>query len=87
LIRLKELKIECASKEENPPNVPQLRLIENLKRKVYRNKNHPKVKKCLMAKTRKELKSIESTGIRKAMKELPAKAHILGITFFFSGNM
>jgi hypothetical protein len=83
LIQLKELKIEWVSKEENPPNVPQLRLIENLKkRSVYSNKNHPKVRKCFMAKTRKELKSIETTGIRKAMKEVPAKAHILGKTFF-----
>jgi hypothetical protein len=38
-----------------------------------------------MAKIRKELKFIETAGIRKAMKEVPAKArkaHILGVTFF-----
>jgi hypothetical protein len=38
-----------------------------------------------MAKIIKELKSIETMGIRKAMKEVPAKAqeaHRLGATFF-----
>jgi hypothetical protein len=42
--------------------------------------------KCLLARIRKELKSIETnTGIRKAMKEILAKArkdHRLGETFF-----
>jgi hypothetical protein len=31
LIQLKELKIEYVAKEENPPNVPQTRPIENFK--------------------------------------------------------
>jgi hypothetical protein len=38
-----------------------------------------------MAKIRKELKSIEITGIRKVMKEVPAKArkaHRLAVTVF-----
>jgi hypothetical protein len=35
-----------------------------------------------MGKIRKELKSIETMGILKAMKEVPAKAHRLGVTFF-----
>jgi hypothetical protein len=35
-----------------------------------------------MAKIRKELKSIETTGIHKFMKKVPAKAHRLGATFF-----
>jgi hypothetical protein len=30
-----------------------------------------------------QIKSIETTGIRKAMKEVPAKAHRLGVTFFW----
>jgi transposase len=84
LVRLEELKIE-----ENPPNVPQIRPIEkfwaNLKRKVYSDNYRPKDVECLMTKVRKELKSIETTGIRKAMKEVPAKAqkaHRLGVTFF-----
>jgi hypothetical protein len=37
----------------------------------------------MMAKIRKELKSIETTGIHKAIKEEPAKAHKLGVTFFY----
>jgi transposase len=78
LVRLEELKIKYVSKEENPPNVPQIRPIENfwanLKRKVYSINYRSKDVKCLMAKIRKELKSIETTGIRKAMKEVPAKA-------------
>jgi hypothetical protein len=39
-----------------------------------------------MAKIRKELKPIETTGIRKAMKEVPVKArkaNKLSITFVF----
>jgi hypothetical protein len=78
LVRLEEPKIEDAPKEENPRNVPQIRPIEkfwaNLKRKVYSNNYRPKHVKCLMAKIRKELKSIEAKGIHKAMKEPPAKA-------------
>jgi hypothetical protein len=77
LVRLEEIKIDYVSKEENPPNVPQIRPIENfwanLKRKVYSNNYRPKHEKCVMAKIRKELKSIETTGIRKAMKKVPAK--------------
>jgi hypothetical protein len=41
-----------------------------LKGKVYSNNYHLKDVKWLMAKIRKELKSIETTGIRKAMKEV-----------------
>jgi hypothetical protein len=40
-----------------------------------------------MTKIRKELKSIETTRIRKAPKEVPAKAqkdHKLGVTFLAS---
>jgi hypothetical protein len=60
---------------KNSPNVAQLRPIKNiltkLKRKIYSNNNNPKAVKGLIAKIRKELKSIE-TGVRKAMKEAPA---------------
>jgi hypothetical protein len=59
----------------------------NLKKKVYSNNYRPKDGKCLMAKIRKELKSIETTGIRKAMRETPAKAqkaHKFGATCFAS---
>jgi hypothetical protein len=77
-------------KEESPPNVPQIRQIKffwtNLKTKVYSNNYRPKDVQCLMAKIRKNLKSIETTGIYKTMKEIAAKAqkaHILGVAFFF----
>jgi hypothetical protein len=45
-----------------------------LKKKVYSNNYRPKDVKCLIAKIRKELKSIESTGICEAIKEALAKA-------------
>jgi hypothetical protein len=78
LVRLEELKIEYIPNEENPQNVPQIRPVENsranLKRKVCRNNYRPKDVKYLMAKIKKELKSIETTGICKAKQELRAKA-------------
>jgi hypothetical protein len=86
LVRLKELKIEYVPKEENPPNDPQLRPIEkfcaNLKRKVYSNNYCPKDVKCLMAKIRKELKSLKTTGSRKAIKDVPSKGPQTGCKFF-----
>jgi hypothetical protein len=45
-----------------------------MKKKVYSNNYRPKDVKCLIAKIKKELKSIESTGICEAIKELLAKA-------------
>jgi hypothetical protein len=48
LVRLEELKIEYVPKEENPPNVPQIRPIENsrdnLKKKVH--SNNLSLKRC-----------------------------------------
>jgi hypothetical protein len=58
-----------------------------LKKKVYSNNYLPKDVKCLMAKIKKDLNSIETTGIRKGIKEIPAKArkaHGLSVTFFAS---
>jgi hypothetical protein len=55
--------------------------------KVYSNNYRSKDVKCLMAKIRKELMSIETTGIRKAIIEVlekAQKAHRLGVTFFAS---
>jgi hypothetical protein len=53
LARLEELKIEYVPKEENPPNVPQIRSIDNfcaiLKNKVSRSNYSPNDLKCLMA--------------------------------------
>jgi hypothetical protein len=61
-------------KGRNPPNVPQLRPIKNfwaiLKKKTYCNNYRPKGVKCLMTMIRKE--SIETTRIRKAMKDVSA---------------
>jgi transposase len=77
LVRLEELKIEYVPKVDSPPNTPQIRKIENfwanLKGKVYSKNYRPKDVKCLMEKIRKELKSIETTGIHKTMKV--RKAH------------
>jgi hypothetical protein len=57
-------------------------LSEIEKEGVHSKNYRPKDVKFLIAKIRKELKSIETTGTRKAMKEVPAKAHRLGATFF-----
>jgi hypothetical protein len=69
LVRLVKLKI---AKEENPTKIPQIRPIvnfwANLKRKVYSNNYSTKDVKCFMEKIKKELNSIETMGIRKAMK-------------------
>jgi hypothetical protein len=83
LVWLEELKIEYAPKEENPPNVPQIRPIKNL----WAEEEHLSSKRCKVhdGKDQKELNSIETTGIHKAMKEAPAKArkaHRLEVTFF-----
>jgi hypothetical protein len=63
---------------KSTPNVPQLRSIVNfwasLKRKGNSKNFCPKDVMCLMAKIRKELKAIEFTGIREAMKEVTEKA-------------
>jgi hypothetical protein len=73
LDRLEELNIEYVP--DNKPKVLQLRPIENfwanLKRMVYSNNYRPKEVKCLMAKMMAgQLKSIETTGNRKAMKKV-----------------
>jgi hypothetical protein len=85
LVQLEELKIEYVPKEENPLNVPQIWPIENFWANLKRNNYCPKDVKCLMTKIRKQLKSIETKRIRKAMKEVPAKArktHRLGLIYF-----
>jgi hypothetical protein len=66
LARLEEPKINYVPNEENSLSVPQLWPIENYRPKVR------KMVKCLMAKIRKELKSIKTTRMGKAMKEVPA---------------
>jgi hypothetical protein len=71
-----------------------IRAIENfwanLKRKVYSNNYPPKDVNCFMAKISKELMSIESTGLCKAMKEVPAKArkaHKMDVTFIYKKSV
>jgi hypothetical protein len=62
LVRLEIIRIEYVPKEEYPPDVPQIRPIENfwatLKSKDDSNNYRPKDVKCLMVKIRKELQSI-----------------------------
>jgi hypothetical protein len=53
-------------------------VFANLKKRVYCNNYRPKDVKCLMAKIRKELNSIETTEICKAIKEVP----LTGCNFF-----
>lgn len=86
---LKDKKIEFVPKEMNPPNVPQLRPIEtfwaNLKRKVYENGYRAKNVDSLVLKIKKELKTINTEGIQRAMSELPKKirkANRNGANFF-----
>jgi hypothetical protein len=72
-----------ARKEDSPQNVPKLRPIKNfwvsLIRKIYSNNYRPKDVKCLMAKTKKELKSFENYGNSGKTRD----AHKLAVTFFF----
>jgi hypothetical protein len=56
------------SKKENKTS------LANLKMKDYSNNHCPKDVKCLMAKIREDPNCIETTRIRKAMKEAPANS-------------
>lgn len=85
----KKRQIEYVSKDFNPPNVPQLRPIENfwamLRRKVYHNSYQAKTSKNLIVKIKKELKTIALNGIQRAMREVPMKvrkATKLGVDYF-----
>lgn len=87
---LKNNKIDFVPKEMNPPNVPQLRPIEtfwaNLKRKVYENGYRAKNVDSLILKIKKVLKTINTEGIQRSMRELPKKirkANRDGANFFF----
>lgn len=86
---LKKLKIDYVPKEENPPNVPQLRPIEtfwaNLKRKVYGDGYRPKNIDCLILKIKRELRKIDTSGLMEAMRAVPQnirKADRCGADFF-----
>jgi hypothetical protein len=64
-------------KELSLLNNPQLRPIKifyaMLKRKVYHNSYQAKKPKILIVKIKKELKTIETDGIQRAMREVPIK--------------
>lgn len=89
LTELSRLGIEYIPKEQNPPNVPQLRPIENfwanLKRKVYANNYRPKNIKTLTAKIKKKLKVMDTAGTQQAMLNVPRKvrkAQRMGVKYF-----
>lgn len=69
------MNIDYVPKEMNPPNVPQLRPIEtfwaNLKREVYADGYRPKNVDLLIVKIKRVVKQIDTTGIQKAMREVP----------------
>jgi hypothetical protein len=68
LVRLEELKIEYVPKVENPPNDP-ICPIENFCANLIKNSiNYPPKDVKYLAKTRKELKSIETTEIETTKK-------------------
>jgi signal recognition particle GTPase len=69
---------------KRPTDTADQKFLRELENEVFLQQLSSKICKVLMEKIRKELKSIETTGIRKAMKELPAKAHRLGVIFFTS---
>lgn len=86
---MEALNIPYVPKCENPPNVPQLRPIEdfwaNLKRQVYANNFRPKNVKSLMNKIKLELRKIPTTTFSTAMAKVPQncrKAARRGVIFF-----
>lgn len=83
------LKIEYVPKDENPPNAPQIRPIEdfwaNLKRRVYGNNYRPKSVKKLIQKIRLELKNFPTSYFTSAMQKVPEncrKASRYGLEIF-----
>lgn len=75
LDQMKTLKIPYVPKTENPPNVPQLRPIEdfwaNLKRAVYANNYRPKNIDALIWKIKKELTKMPTSTFSSAMAKVP----------------
>lgn len=86
---MESMKIPYVLKDENPPNVPQLRPIEDfwayLKRKVYSNNFRPKTTKHLQQKIKKELANMKTLSFAASMSKVPAncrKAERIGVNFF-----
>ena len=73
---MERLNIDVVPKSANPPNVPQLRPIENfwanLKCKIYSNNFVAKtVEELIKKKTKKELKNMATRMFSSAMANLP----------------
>ena len=68
---MERLNIDVIPKSANPPNVPQLRPIENfwanLKRKIHSNNFVAKTEEELINKTKKELKNMSTRMFSSAM--------------------
>ena len=89
---MKRQNIDVVPKLANPPNVPQLRPIENfwanLKRKIYSNNFVAKTDEEfaeLINKTKKELKNMSTRMFSSAMANVPVncwKAARKGVDFF-----
>ena len=81
-------------KSANPPNVLQLRPIENfwanLKRMIYFNNFVAKTEEELIKKTKKELKNMPTRVFSSAMANVPVncrKAIRKGVEFFFQVSL
>lgn len=89
LEEMERLNIDVVPKSANPPNVPQLRPIENfwanLKRKIYSNNFVAKTEEEFINKTKKELKNMPTRIFSSAMANVPVncrKAARKGVEFF-----
>lgn len=89
LAKMEELGIPYVPKDSNPPNVPQLRPIEdfwaNLKRRVYANNFRPKTIQALIRKNKLELNKMPLSTYTTAMDKVPAncrKAARMGPNYF-----
>lgn len=86
---LKLAKINVVPKDFNPPNVPQLRPIENfwanLKRMVYSNNFQAKTVKQLIDRIKYCIKNIDQVSFQISMKKVPQKirkAKKFGVNYF-----
>lgn len=77
LTALDAMNVKYVPKRLNPPNVPQLRPIEdfwaNLKRKVYSNSYVAPNTTLLKLKIKKELRLFDKNGTMEAMRAVPLK--------------
>ena len=89
LEEMERLNIDVVPKSANPPNVPQLRPIENfwanLKRRIYSNNFVAKTEEELINKTKKELKNMPARMFSSVMANVSVncrKAARKGVEFF-----